>query len=61
MELIDQGGKRVRKACDRCHRVRAKVRGGLCEDCRAKNRELQESAKAFLEFARAFHKQISVA
>ena len=35
MTLIDQGGKRVRLVCDRCHQRGVKfTRGEVCDGCR---------------------------
>ena len=50
MELIDQGGKRVRPACDICHRVRVKVKVGksrqTCTGCRYEEWLQQKRADA---------------
>ena len=47
MTLIDQGGKRVRLVCDKCHRIRVKIRrGSVCEDCRYEEWLRQKRAEA---------------
>jgi len=39
MLLIDQGGKRIRKVCDRCHCAGGTFRRGeVCEACALKQR-----------------------
>jgi hypothetical protein len=41
MYLIDKSGKRKRRACNRCHRVRVPFIGArkVCEDCHARRNE----------------------
>ena len=40
MQLIDSNGSR--QVCDRCHRVRVKIkRGTVCESCREQDRAVQ--------------------
>lgn len=59
MLLIDQGGRRVRRICDRCRRLRATVkRGCVCEECRGKDRGAKDAAREFFEFATAYRAKL---
>lgn len=52
MTLIDKSGER--QACDRCHRVRVKIRrGAICVDCRHHDARLAEDARLVYRTARA--------
>ena len=52
MTLIDQGGKRVRLVCDRCHQRGVKfTRGEVCDGCRSVDRAASEHAKRFYQQA----------
>ena len=62
MTLIDQGGKRVRLVCGRCHRVRVKIRRGAtaCEDCREPERKQYAETKAMAEWVKRYQAELQL-
>ena len=56
MTIIDKSGER--QACDRCHRVRVRIRRGtVCEACREFDRQAHERAMVFVRWARGEYRE----
>lgn len=60
MLLIDQGGKRVRKVCDRCHHQGKIKSGEVCEACREPERIQYADSKAMLQWAKRYQAELAL-
>ena len=56
MTVIDKYGER--QACDRCHRVRVKIRGTVCVDCRNIDKRTAAHAREMLDYAIATRRKV---